>query len=64
MDYKTTLNLPKTDFPMKADLAKKEPETLKKWIETSLYEKIIEAGKTAKDTPFTTARPTRTATST
>ena len=45
MDYKTTLNLPKTDFPMKADLAKKEPETLKKWIEASLYEKIIQGGK-------------------
>ncbi|MFZ3073367.1 MAG: isoleucine--tRNA ligase [Thermodesulfobacteriota bacterium] len=45
MDYKTTLNLPKTDFPMKADLAKKEPETLKKWTEASLYEKIIATGK-------------------
>ncbi|MGD9661705.1 MAG: isoleucine--tRNA ligase [Porticoccaceae bacterium] len=30
-DYKATLNLPKTDFPMKANLAQREPEMLKKW---------------------------------
>ncbi|MBI5328623.1 MAG: isoleucine--tRNA ligase [Deltaproteobacteria bacterium] len=48
MDYKDTLNLPKTDFPMKADLAKKEPEILKKWEETGLYTKIMDAGKTRK----------------
>ncbi|MFH1407314.1 MAG: isoleucine--tRNA ligase [Candidatus Omnitrophota bacterium] len=35
MDYKNTLNLPKTDFPMKADLPKREPALLKNWqIET------------------------------
>ena len=45
MDYKDTLNLPKTDFPMKADLAKKEPEALKKWEETGLYAKIMNAGR-------------------
>ena len=48
MDYKDTLNLPKTDFPMKADLAKKEPEALKKWEETGLYAKIMEAGGARK----------------
>jgi len=31
MDYKATLNLPKTEFPMKASLAKKEPEILTWW---------------------------------
>ena len=31
MDYKNTLNLPQTDFPMKADLVTREPERLKKW---------------------------------
>ena len=31
MNYKDTLNLPKTDFPMKADLPKREPEMLKLW---------------------------------
>ena len=30
-NYKETLNLPKTDFPMKADLVKREPERLAKW---------------------------------
>ena len=41
MDYKKTLNLPQTPFPMKADLPKKEPEILKQWEETGLYNKII-----------------------
>ncbi|RJQ81940.1 MAG: isoleucine--tRNA ligase [Desulfobacteraceae bacterium] len=39
MDYKKTLNLPVTDFPMKANLAQKEPEQLKEWEEERLYEK-------------------------
>lgn len=45
-DYKNTLNLPKTDFPMKADLAKREPLILKKWEEINLYQKIRDLGKT------------------
>ena len=40
MNYKKTLNLPNTKFPMKANLAKREPEQLKSWNETHLYEKI------------------------
>lgn len=40
MDYKDTLNLPKTSFPMKANLAKKEPEMLKWWEEINIYQKI------------------------
>jgi isoleucyl-tRNA synthetase len=40
MDYKNTLNLPRTDFPMKADLVAREPERLKKWEAVRLYEKI------------------------
>ena len=39
-DYKNTLNLPRTDFPMKADLVAREPERLKKWETARLYEKI------------------------
>ena len=31
MDYKETLNLPKTKFPMKGNLVKKEPEILERW---------------------------------
>jgi isoleucyl-tRNA synthetase len=30
-DYKATLNLPQTDFPMKANLAQREPEMLARW---------------------------------
>jgi len=45
MDYKDTLNLPKTDFSMKADLAKKEPEILKKWETSGLYNKIRQKNK-------------------
>ncbi len=41
-DYKNTLNLPRTDFPMKADLVAREPERLKKWETAKLYEKIQE----------------------
>ena len=44
-DYKDTLNLPKTDFQMKASLPKTEPEALERWEEGGLYEKIEEAGK-------------------
>ena len=36
-DYKHTLNLPKTDFPMRANLAQREPETVKRWQETDVY---------------------------
>ncbi|MDP1573627.1 MAG: isoleucine--tRNA ligase [Coxiellaceae bacterium] len=36
-DYKNTLNLPKTDFPMKADLPKREPEMLAHWQKSNLY---------------------------
>jgi len=40
MDYKNTLNLPQTDFPMKADLITREPERLKKWEGAGLYAAI------------------------
>ena len=42
MDYKKTLNLPNTEFPMKGNLAQREPERLKKWNEVNLYQKIRE----------------------
>ena len=45
MDYKETLNLPRTDFQMKAELTKKEPETLKHWEDSGLYAKLKELGK-------------------
>lgn len=40
-DYNTSLNLPKTEFPMRGNLPKREPETLKKWEDEKLYEDII-----------------------
>ncbi len=43
MDYKKTLNLPMTKFPMKAGLVKREPVRLKQWEEIGLYEKIRKA---------------------
>ena len=42
MDYKATLNLPTTDFPMKGNLSQREPEQLKAWKEKALYRKIRE----------------------
>ena len=42
-NYKDTLNLPRTDFPMKANLAAREPELLKMWEETRLYAQIQKA---------------------
>jgi len=45
MDYKSTLNLPKTDFPMKASLSRKEPETLRWWEQIRIYEKIREVSR-------------------
>lgn len=41
-DYNNTLNLPVTDFPMRGNLPKREPETLEKWEKNRLYYKIVE----------------------
>ncbi len=49
-DYKSTLNLPETDFPMRGNLANREPEMLKSWTENGLYQKIRESRIGAK--PF------------
>ena len=42
MEYKDTLNLPKTDFPMKGNLPNREPDILKKWEGSSVYEACLE----------------------
>ena len=42
MDYKSTLNLPKTDFAMQAGLPKKEPAMLDKWYADHVYETVLE----------------------
>ena len=41
-DYKDTLNLPKTDFPMRAGLPKREPEWLARWEEIGIYDRLRE----------------------
>ncbi len=45
MDYKKTLNLPRTSFPMKANLVKKEPEMLEHWEKINLYKLIRKHSK-------------------
>ena len=39
-DHKSTLNLPQTDFPMRGNLAQREPKILKKWQQMDLYNKL------------------------
>jgi isoleucyl-tRNA synthetase len=50
VDWKKTLNLPKTEFAMRADLAKREPAWLARWATERQYERVLEARKDA--TPF------------
>ena len=48
-DYKNTLNLPETGFPMRGDLAKREPAMLQNWYDKELYRKIRSAKKGKKN---------------
>lgn len=48
-DYKNTLNLPETGFPMRGDLAKREPQMLSRWYKEGLYQAIRQA-KSGKKT--------------
>ncbi len=48
MDYKTTLNLPKTDFPMKANLKDLEPRIIEKWRQEKIYGRMQEQAKGKK----------------
>src|SRR4030042_2353595 len=48
MDYRHTLNLPRTDFPMKANLPKREPEMLTAWDRKGIYRQIIQQAKGRK----------------
>ena len=45
MDYRSTVNLPKTDFPMKANLVQREPGMLQEWDDQGLYSAIRSASK-------------------
>ncbi len=63
MDYKTTLNLPKTKFPMKANLANREPNWLDHWKKIDLYNTLRQVGQTRPrfilhdGPPYANARP-------
>ncbi len=45
MEYRDTLNLPKTEFPMKANLPKREPEILKEWEDKEIYHQLCRHAK-------------------
>ena len=45
MDFKETLNMPKTDFEMRGNLPTKEPTILEKWEEMDLYNLMMEQNK-------------------
>ncbi len=47
-NYKSTLNLPKTSFPMKANLSQREPNMLKRWHDSDLYQQIRTKRKNAE----------------
>jgi isoleucyl-tRNA synthetase len=49
-DYKNTIKLPRTEFPMKAALARREPEFLDFWKKNSIYDKLLE--QTKDNEPF------------
>ncbi len=63
-DYKATLNLPETAFPMKAGLPQREPEALKRWQDIDLYGKLRAIGKGVRPSSCMTVRPMPTAAST
>ena len=44
-DYKQSMNLPKTDFSMRANLPQNEPKRLEKWAEEDIYHRILEKNK-------------------
>ena len=49
-DYTKSVNLPKTDFPMRANLPQREPDTLEYWEKIDLYKKLVERNRGKK--PF------------
>ena len=55
-DYGKTLNLPKTDFPMRANLPQKEPGIQEKWEKQNVYGKMLEKNKATLLSFFMTDR--------
>ncbi|MBE9639896.1 isoleucine--tRNA ligase [Salipiger mangrovisoli] len=52
-DYKDTLNLPQTEFPMRAGLPKREPEWLERWAKIGVYDRLRDKAADGARTPFT-----------
>ena len=52
-DYKDTLNLPETDFPMRAGLPKREPEWLARWNDMRIYTRLRDKAASSERDPFT-----------
>ncbi len=51
-DYKTTLNLPQTDFPMRASLPTREPEQVDRWLKDRVYHRMVDKNRAAKKPRF------------
>ncbi|HEX3551216.1 MAG TPA: class I tRNA ligase family protein, partial [Candidatus Elarobacter sp.] len=51
-DYRSTLNLPKTDFPMRAELPKREPDRVRWWAEHDTYRRRLERNRAEGGAPF------------
>ncbi len=56
-DYKSTIRLPQTSFPMKGDLNIKEPEMIKVWDEKKIYHKMLEKNQNGKSFTFQDGPP-------
>mgnify|MGYP003297762191 CR=1 FL=1 len=56
-DYTSSLNLPKTEFSMKANLPQREPETLKYWESIDLYNKMVSVREGREKFTFRTSLP-------
>ena len=52
VDYKSTLQLPVTEFPMRAGLAKREPEMVRFWEQNEIYKKMLESNKDRRSFMF------------
>ena len=52
MDYNKTINLPKTDFPMRAGLPKREPDMLQHWNDLDLYNELFRGRFSGAPTEF------------
>ena len=55
MDYSSTLNLPKTDFPMRGNLPQREPEILAKWQDMDIYHQVEEKIAGSQSSSYMTA---------